>query len=61
MSEDKHYYTWQDLAEIYGVGRDKAQKIIREIKRMQGGELALKKGKVLPRELAAWERGAHNG
>jgi hypothetical protein len=54
--EEKHYYTTEDIQTLYGVGINKARQIVHEIKLMQGGELALGRGKVLARELNAWER-----
>lgn len=54
MEEGKHFYTTEEVARIYGVGLRQAQKIVGEIKKMNG-KLALGKGKVLPRELAEWE------
>lgn len=56
MDEQKRYYTTEDIMELYGVGRPKAQKIMREAKWLTGhpdGKLG--KGKLLPSELEAWE------
>ena len=55
--EEKRFYTTEEVARIYGVGLRQAQKIVAQIRAMQNGKLALGRGKVLPRELAAWERG----
>ena len=56
--EEKRYYTTEEVARLYGVGIKQAQKIVGEIKKMNKGRLALGRGKVLPRELAAWENAA---
>lgn len=55
--EEKRFYTTEDIARLYECGLRQAQKIVAQIRAMQNGKLALGRGKVLPRELAAWERG----
>lgn len=57
MEEGKRYYTTEDVARLYDCGIKQAQKIVGEIKKVNG-HLALGRGKVLPRELAAWENAA---
>lgn len=56
MSDEKLYYTTQDIRERYGnCCLSKAQEIIRCVKQYNGGTQALGKGKVLRAELLAWE------
>ncbi|MBO5969445.1 MAG: hypothetical protein J6S14_13205 [Clostridia bacterium] len=57
MNEEKRFYTTTDIQALYSCGERKAQQIVREIALMHGGKLSLGRGKVLPRELADWERG----
>ena len=50
----KAYFDRADIMERYGVGEANAAGIIRAIKEFNGGG-DLPAGKVLPREVAAWE------
>lgn len=48
---DKRFYTTEEVAKLYGIGRRQAQLVMAQVAEMHGGKLSLGKGKVTPREL----------
>lgn len=53
----KAYFDKHDIMERYNVGESVAQRIMRQVKSVNGGTLAIGKGKILLRELERWEQG----
>lgn len=53
----KAYLDWHDVADMFGVSKDKAYSLIRAIKAVSypPGVGALGKGKILPSELERWQ------
>ena len=59
--KEKAYLDKNDIMERYDVGLSVALRIIRQIKAVNGGSLAIGKGKVLPYEFERWEQGRFGG
>lgn len=55
VKPEKAYYTAEDIRERYGVGINDARAIMRAIKHVNGGSLALGAHKALPSEVKFWE------
>ncbi|MBQ7847448.1 MAG: hypothetical protein IJ344_04095 [Clostridia bacterium] len=53
----KAYLDKHDVMARYNVGDTVAQRIMRQVKAVNGGTLAIGKGKILLRELERWEQG----